>query len=235
MPKTGSTAGGEGGLEKATIARLDAKGNIEKQIECKFRPKEYTVSKSNTWNMDRKEKETKGKNLPKAEFGGGQPATLTMELFFDTYESGDDVREKYTNDIWDLMMVDEKLKNPKTKKGEPPKCRFIWGNTMSFKAAITSISQKFTFFKPDGTPVRATLNVSFKQVEEGNVFPPQNPTTVSELGYKTRVVKEGETIDWIAYDEYGDPALWRLVADINGLEDPMRLKAGQALAIAPQS
>ena len=227
----------EGGLEQAVIARLDAKGRIEKLIQCKFRPKELTITKTNSWNLGgegaKTETETKGKNIPKPEFGGGQPATLSMELFFDTYESGKDVRNAYTNDILDLMMVDSKQKDRRDKKGKPPKCRFIWGRMLSFVAVITSITQKFTLFLSDGTPVRATLTVTFKEVKEEGIFPPQNPTTGGGLGYKTRGVKDGESIDWIAYDEYGDPAQWRFLADINKLENPMRLAAGQVLSIAP--
>ncbi|MFQ5826799.1 MAG: peptidoglycan-binding protein [Dehalococcoidia bacterium] len=215
----------QGELAKATITNLDTK----KSIECMFRPKEYTFSKTNSWTRG----EVRGGNTPQLEFSGGQPTALTMELFFDTYEDGKDVRKAYTNAIWDLMMVNPQTKDPKTHQGRPPLCEFRWGSMWSFKAVITSISQKFTLFLPDGTPVRATLNVSFQQVEEQGLYPRQNPTTGGGYGYKARVVKEGESIDWIAYDEYGDPALWRFLADTNNLENPTRLETGQVLAIAP--
>ena len=215
----------QGELAKATITNLDTK----KSIECMFRPKEYTFSKSNSWTRG----QVKGKNTPELEFSGGQPTTLTLELFFDTYESGKDVRKAYTNAIWDLTMVNPKTKDPKTHKGRPPMCEFRWGSMWSFKAVITSINQKFTLFLPDGTPVRATLNVTFQQVEEEGIYPRQNPTTGGGYGYRTRVVKEGETIDWFAYDEYGDPAQWRFLDDINRLENPMRLEAGQVLSVTP--
>jgi nucleoid-associated protein YgaU len=47
-------------------------------------------------------------------------------------------------------------------------------------------------------------------------------------------VKQGDTIDLIAFDEYGDSAMWRFIAATNNLDDPLRLKPGQVLAIAPQ-
>jgi nucleoid-associated protein YgaU len=226
QPKTGrAKLIQQGELAKATITNLDT----NKSIECMFRPKEYTFSKQNTWNRGK----VKGGNVPQLEFSGGNPTTLTMELFFDTYESGEDVRKEYTNDIWDLMMVNPETKDPKTRKGRPPMCEFRWGKTWSFKAVITSINQKFVLFLPDGTPVRAILNVTFQQVEEEGLYPRQNPTSGGGYGYKARVVKEGETIDWISHEEYGNPALWRFIADTNDLENPMRLEAGQVLTIAP--
>ena len=110
---------------------------------------------------------------------------------------------------------------------------FRWGDFWSFKAVITEISQKFTLFRDTGAPVRATLDVTFLQAVEEGRYPGQNPTTVGQPGYKRRVVKESETIDWIAFDEYGDSAMWRFIADTNNLDDPSKLKPGQVLAIAP--
>lgn len=197
-------------------------------VVCMFRPKEYTITKQNSWQAG----EAKGKGVPQLEFSGGGASTLTMELFFDTYEKGEDVR-KHTEKVWELMKIDSMLTDRTTAKGRPPLCQFQWGPMISFKAVITNISQKFTMFQSDGTPVRATLNVTFKETEEADKFPFQNPTTASRPGYKARVVKEGESIDWIAYEEYGNSTLWRFIADTNNIENPMELTPGQVLSIAP--
>jgi hypothetical protein len=217
-----------GELAKAEIKVCD--GNKAGQtIECMFRPKEYTVTKQNSWQM----KEVKGKDVPQLEFSGGGASSLTMELFFDTYESGKDVRKEYTNKIWELMAIDDKLTDKINRKGRPPKVQFQWGPVISFKAVITNITQKFTMFKADGTPVRATLTVAFQEAEKPGKYPFQNPTTGSKPGYKVRIIKEGETLDWIAHEEYGNPALWRFIADTNNLENPVKLSPGQVLSIAP--
>ena len=113
----------------------------------------------------------KGANVPPLEFNGGNPTDLKVSLLFDTYESGEDVRKKYTNAIWDLAMVNAEKKDPKTKKGQPPKCEFRWGTMWSFKAVVASVNAKYTMFLPDGTPVRATLDVTFKQIEDQGCTP----------------------------------------------------------------
>ncbi len=214
--------------EKAVIRNLDD-GN-EQPIEVLFNPNEYTFSKKNTWTKT----EVIGKNVPQLEFGGGDSMSLKMQLFFDTYTTGKDVRET-TNRIWKLMNISEKLTDMTNTKGRPPMVEFQWGKTWSFKAVITNISQKFTLFRYDGTPVRATVDVTFLQAKEEGHYPGQNPTTKGSPGYKRRVVKEGDSIDWIAYEEYGDSAMWRFIADTNNLGDPHRLRPGQVLAIAPMS
>jgi LysM repeat protein len=217
-----------GELAKAQIKVVDG-SKAGQTVECMFRPKEYTLTKQINWQM----KEVKGKDMPQLEFSGGGSSTLTMELFFDTYESGKDVRKEYTNKIWELTAIDSKLTDKINKKGRPPQVQFEWGPMISFKAVITNITQKFTMFKSDGTPVRATLNVTFKEAEKPGKYPFQNPTTGGTPGYKVRIIKEGESLDWIAQEEYGDPALWRFIAETNNLEDPMKLNPGQMLSIAP--
>jgi hypothetical protein len=217
-----------GELAKAEIKVVDG-SKAGQTVECMFRPKEYTITKKNNWQPG----EAKGKDVPQLEFTGGGASSLTMELFFDTYESGKDVRKEYTNKIWELMAIDDKLADKINKKGRPPLVQFQWGPVISFKAVITNITQKFTMFKADGTPVRATLSATFQEAEKPGKYPFQNPTTSSTPGYKVRIIKEGESLDWIAQEEYGDPALWRFIAEINNLENPMKLSPGQMLSIAP--
>ncbi len=210
-------------MEKAMIENLDTGA----KIECLFNPSEYTFARTNTWTQ----KPVKGENVPDLEFGGGGSATLKMSLFLDTSTTGGDVRDT-TKKIRSLMDIDTDATDLTTVKGRPPMVEFHWGTVWAFKAVITSLTEKCTLFRDDGVPIRATLDVSFLQAKEGGVYEPQNPTTAGTSGYKRRMVNEGDTIDWIAFDEYGNSAMWRYIADTNGLDDPGRLRPGQVLAIA---
>jgi hypothetical protein len=222
-------------LAYAVIINLD---NYEKKqtphtIQCMFNPKEYTFSKQNTWNKAK----TPGKNAPPLEFGAGDPATLQLQLFFDTYASSqrsgeaEDVRDKYTNFIWQLMLVDPKLKNKKTKLGRPPRVRFQWGKTWTFNAVITSITQKFTLFLPNGTPVRATVDVTFQQLQDETLLSRQNPTSGGKGGERVWTVREGDTLASIAHQHFGDVDQWRRIADVNRLNQVRRLTPGTMLLL----
>ena len=212
--------------EKARIVNLE--DSSAPAVDCLFNPNEYTFSKRNTWNKE----EVRGKNVPQLEFGGGDSMTLKMQLFFDTYATGEDVREK-TNPLWKMMNISDKLTDMTSGKGRPPMVEFQWGSIIEFKAVITDLSQKFTLFRYDGIPVRATVDITFLQAKEKGKYPGQNPTTVSQSGFRRRMVNQGDTIDWIAFEEYGDSAMWRFIADTNNLDHPAKLKPGQVLAIAP--
>ena len=117
------------------------------------------------------------------------------------------------------------------KKGRPPKVIFSWGQTWLFKAVITSITQKFTMFIFDGTPVRATLNVTFRQIEDEGALANQNPTSGGAGGERLWTVSDGDTLGWIAHKELGDTSRWREIAEANHLTRVRRLPAGMVLVI----
>ena len=221
-----------GELVKAEIAFKD---DPTKRTVCMFNPKEYTISKTNDWQVV----QVPTKNIGHAVFRGGQPSQLSLKLLFDTYEAnkhplinsaaGDDVR-KYTQILWDLMSIDE---TQTSERPEPPHCVFKWGTAWSFEAVIISLSQTFSLFSPNGTPVRSTVDATFRQVAEAGHYPRQNPTSGGQTGSHVRIVRAGETLAGIAYEEYGSSQHWRYLATVNTIDDPRRLRAGQALIIAP--
>ena len=241
MPSTAfpaSTAGPSraGGLTlpKAQIINIDRGGEI---IECMFNPKEYSMAKKNNWGAPKSgggAGSNTGTNVPKQQYSGGQPATLTMQLFFDTYAGANgsrDVRTQYTSRIWKLAEVDETLHDNTTTRSRPPRVRFQWGPAWSFVAVITSITQKFTLFSSDGTPVRATLDVTFQQITDDNQRPGTNPTSGGTGGERQWTVKAGDTLASIAYEAYGDAGRWRTIADSNRLTSVRNLKPGTRLGL----
>ncbi|MBI1878919.1 MAG: peptidoglycan-binding protein [Chloroflexi bacterium] len=211
-------------VQKARIIRED---DPSKEVVCHFNPEEFSITRKIKWQ----DSPSQGNNAPQKVFAGGEADDLTIDLWFDTTDTADkDVRDTYAALI-EMAEIDQNKKNAKTGKGEPPKCKFIWGNFLSFTAVIQKITQKFVMFRADGTPVRAKVTVTFEQLSEEKPKR-QNPTSQSE-SRKIWVVHEGQTLDWIAYQEYGDPACWRYIAETNNLMDPKELRPGQILKLVP--
>jgi nucleoid-associated protein YgaU len=197
-----------------------------------FNPAEYTFSKHNVWTQG----VSKGSGIGLYEFSSGQASTLQMQLFFNTYPATKtDVCEKYTKAVWKMMQVDPSLSplgaGGGKAKGRPPVVFFQWGKTSTFKAVIVSISERLTLFLPDGTPVRSTLDVTFQQVMGEDAYPATNPTSGGVGGERVWTVNKGDTLGWIAYKEYGNANLWRLIADANRLTRVRKLTPGMMLEI----
>lgn len=213
------------------------------EVPFLFNPAELTVSMTNDWKTPESNKHSGSKPL---EFTGSQPRSISMQLFFDTYELHDqkqwrgrapDVRE-YTDKLAELMQIQKGLgpKEDNENSGWPPQVLIEWGNLKKgwkFPCYITSMTQKFLLFTPDGTPVRATVDLTLKVADPGPLGA-QNPTSGGLGSERTRLVSPGERLDWIAYQEYGDSTLWRLIADANGLQGLRDLPVGQRLAIPPR-
>ena len=194
-------------------------------VDCMFNPFEYTVSKTNTWE----EKAKNQADVPHVEFKKAGAQTLKLELIFDTYETGDDV-SKTTNKLWKLMESKTRQEGNTTKKVPPPEVAFEWG-VFRFEAVITTMTQKFTLFKVDGTPVRAKVDVTFSQYKDVNDYPAQNPTSGGGDIERVWRVVSGDRLDAIAYAVYQDTSKWRLIAERNKVRDPLALHPGQTLII----
>jgi hypothetical protein len=214
-----------GGLEPAVIVNKDT----DEKVHCMFNPNEYTLAKTNQWTQEKE----KGKNISKLRFSQGGSQTLKLQLFFDTYAEGTDVRQ-HTDPLWQMLMINADKANHRTNKSEPPKVSFEWGG-LQFLAVITSLTQKFTLFNREGTPLRTTVDLSLQQAVDEEDFGSQNPTSGGGEAHKSRVVHAGERIDLIAFEEYSDASEWRRIAEANGLTHPLRLRPGQRLTIPPLS
>lgn len=203
------------------------------QLDCQFNPEKYTLSKTVSTSTNPNPKS----DSANAQYRGGDPATLKFLLYFDTYQGPEttmkDVRTEYTDKLLALMQRSTTtLKaDQATQTGRPPLVSFHWGRTWSFKGMINGCVLTFTLFNSLGTPVRATADVDMKQVVPAGAQPGQNPTSGGEGLRAQHIVEPGDTLDLIAYREYGDASRWRLLADANEIENPRVLRPGQRLMV----
>ena len=221
-----------GNLVAARIFEVDDSGEEKSgglSVDCMFNPFEYTVTKQNTYE----DKSHNRSSVPQVEFKKAGAQTLKLNLMFDTYEQGEDV-SLITNKLWKFMDPKTRESGNSNRKVPPPDVAFEWG-VFRFVAVITQMTQKFTLFQPDGTPVRANVDVTFTQHRDVEDYPNQNPTSGGGDIEKVRRVIAGERLDTIAYEVYGDATKWRLIAERNGLRDPLALRPGQVLTIPAKS
>jgi hypothetical protein len=189
-------------------------------IDCAFNPESYTVSKTNIWTY----KPNQSKDWPDPEFGGGMPMTYRLSLLLDTTLDGPDKSVK--DDA-------NKLMKAMHGGGSAPKfVTFSWGSVKLPKAAPTSLSIQYALFHPNGEPTRAFIELELAQAEDTSpAGQAQNPTTRGTAGLRSHIVQDGDSLHSIAYDSYGDATQWRLIAEANDIDDPLRLRRGTALTI----
>lgn len=220
-----SGGGGLGGALSAVASALPIPGlgaeDKDSEITFMFNPTEYRISQTANITHSTSVFDPGGK----IEYTGTSGMTVSMQLFFDDFAS---MKGDVTPKISKLLSWQYP---DKSKKTGPPFVKFEWGNKQlqNFKGVITQLNVSYTLFGKDGTPIQAKVDLTL----DGNIDPPPgtNPTSHATDMRRVHRVVEGETIAMIAFAELGRSAYWRAIADANGIDDPLRIRPGQALLI----
>ncbi|HWO64726.1 MAG TPA: LysM peptidoglycan-binding domain-containing protein [Umezawaea sp.] len=221
------------GLVKARLvimeppARSGAKpGARLATVKFQFNPNRLALSKSVEWR--RKPARMAGQaSLP--EFVGSGPRSLSVDVFLDaTAEHDNSVEER----VEKLMIACVPTKaSLRKKKPASPWVRFEWGTakSVSFDGVLSSLSVDYSLFDVDGKPLRATCSLAIEEAGAGT--PGQNPTSGSREARRTHRVVAGDSLPQLAWREYGDATVWRVIAEANDIDDPMVLVPGTELLV----
>jgi len=201
-------------------------------FEVKYNPEKYTAARS----VQFAEIAIPGLDAPVVQFVRGQSEKINLELFFDTTDQGmvdpvTDVRT-LTSQVYNLMAV-------RSDTHAPPRLMLNWGEggklfnstrTGEPWCVLESASEELTLFSPGGVPLRAKMNVSFRDAWTIDQQLAQTPRQSSD---RTKVVqvKKNQTLSEIAWQQYTDPTMWRPIADTNHLANPRLLTPGMMLTI----
>lgn len=204
---------------KITLARIgivtDGKDNVSDWVDVHFNPASLQLTLSNELKGD-------NKNDQRKQYVAKTSAKLTMDLQFDTTDSGKDV----TQDTRKLQgfIVPPKPVNKSAKKDPPaPIVLFEWG-TLKFKGVAENYKETIDFFSAEGVPLRAQVNLTLTRQDQ--VF--------DESGQPA--AKSDDAVDALANSasdaaqRAGNPDAARGIAAANG-EENLRFGASAALTI----
>ncbi|MEJ7598221.1 MAG: LysM peptidoglycan-binding domain-containing protein [Kofleriaceae bacterium] len=183
-----------------------------------------------------------GLDAPLQQFVRGEAEKLTLELLFDSTETGTGLGATSVTEQSDKAFSLARI-NPSTHA--PPVVTVGWnhhfpGDSLvgplgaqrrnTFVGVVESIRQKFTLFSPEGIPLRATVNLTLReyrkldaQLSELNLMSPDRT--------HSHTIRGGETLSAIAGKQWNRPGDWRNIADENEVEDPRRLRVGTFLRV----
>lgn len=211
---------------KAKLSQRDGGG---KPLEFRFNPSTIKISKKADWKERTKQA---AKEAPRLSFGGTHPVDLSFSLLLD---SGGEQGRTVMTDIQRLL--DWTNPTEKSRKGSspsPPELMFTWGDLKigsagQFVGVLTSVDATCTLFSPSGAPTRAEVSLAFKSAVADTAG--TNPTSGAVRAYEAHQLRAGDTLAGIAYQAYGDASRWRAIAELNGIDDPLRLPLGTRLLL----
>jgi nucleoid-associated protein YgaU len=193
------------------------------RITVLFNPEEYTVNR----DVQYAQIAVPGLSAPVVQFVHGNAQTLEMELFLDTLERNR--KAAAGSDVRTLVRRITRLMDIEPTVHAPPPVLFTWGS-LSFTCVLMRASQRFVMFKPDGTPVRARVQVTFSEFRNVDMEAKEVKRQTADYS-KLHTVSEGDSLPLIAWREYGSATSWRPIALRNGIDDPRRLEVGSVLVL----
>ncbi|GAA2898131.1 peptidase M23 [Actinoplanes cyaneus] len=226
MARTGKVAAGLQLFQPPAAGGDQPGGPLGGPITFMFNPNELALSKSANWipHVARA-----AEDVGVAEFSGSGPRTLSLTIFLDATEKHDrSVQERVEKLLTCCVPTKASIA---AKAPSPPWVKFTWGQfqTVSFYSYVSQIDANYKLFDPDGTPLRATCTLTLTEISGST--PGQNPTSGALTAQRVHRLVAGDTLEMLAYREYGDPTIWRVIAEANEIDDPTRLRPGRQLLL----
>jgi hypothetical protein len=212
-----------GNVTKAVFINLEGGGPFQVQ----YNPTAFQYDKAVNWQPQ----ESQGSSGPPLEFQKNSPASVSMDLLFDTTNEGGDVREKWVNGILHLtnpMVAPTSGEAGQLAKKRPPKVCFMW-SSFKFTGVIASANVTYLMFASSGTPVRAKVNVKMTEWEPEEWYNPASGGMAAGSG-KVQLItlRPGETVSALAIRMGVSTS--SLCSD-NNIDDPMNVAAGTSLVV----
>ncbi|MGW3284520.1 CIS tube protein [Streptomyces sp. NPDC001002] len=204
-----------------------APGGIIKTFGFDFNPAQLSLTRRAQWKVTPAQIERDG---PLPEFMGSEPREMSVEIFLDS--SDEPTSNTVMKKVESLLSCCEvTTKSIAAKQPSPPWVVFQWGSfaTARFTAYVSSAEANYTLFSTTGVPIRATCRLQLHEIPSKTKG--QNPTSGALTAQRVHRVVAGDSLQSLAWREYGNAAAWRSIAEINGIDDPGHLPTGIELVL----
>jgi hypothetical protein len=215
-------------LRKAKLIELREDLSSElgggKTIDVQFNPDSLKVTYAN--QVVQPEGGNQAAGTAGRQFVGAGTTKLALTLWFDvtamTENAVDDVR-RLTRDV--IHFMTPKASEQDASKLAPPGTRFSWGSFI-FDGMVEGLEESLEFFSPEGKPLRASIALTLAQ-QKILVSTFAGDGRVQRAGARPFAsARQGDSLQGMAA-EAGKGDDWQGIAAANGIEDPLRMNAGQ--------
>lgn len=185
-------------------------------------PTELGFSRKNQYQAT----QSAGTSQPQQSFSGGEPDQVTIDLLLDGTGVVGDPGSIGTK--LDALLEFTRFQG---ETHQPYYLHAYWGR-FNFRGILTQADVTYKLFDRAGEPLRATVKLSLKEALSPQEVAANDSSASPDL-FQTWLVRDGERLDAIAGQVYGDPAFWRPLAVANRLANPRGLVTGQLLVLPP--
>lgn len=223
-------------------ADLETPRSGGKRVTVQFNPESLKVNFANQIQTPQGSGGSSGDSArpPAVQFVGTGTTRLAVTLWFDASAPLDaemlPEAERAGGKVDDVRKLTEQVAwfiTPQPDQADPdrylpPAVSFVWGSFL-FNGIVESIEENLEFFSPEGKPLRASLLLKliqpritayrYGQSGAGSGDPGTRPLTGATAGASLQAMAAAA----------GRADDWKTIASANGIEDPLRMQAGQMI------
>ncbi len=106
--------------------------------------------------------------------------------------------------------------------------KIYWGKGLAFPCKLETVKIDYLMFSPNGIPVRAELNASFKEFIDPATDAAKTKKSSPDMSHM-KTIKAGDNLPALCHEIYGDPRYYLQIAEINGILNFRQLTPGKQL------
>ena len=168
---------------------------------------------------------------PAPRFKGAKAETLNFAFTLDGTGVVPDAGEQTVAELIDKLRMISCAYNG--DKHEPNPVKVSWGAGLAaFFGRVTSLKADYNLFRPDGSPLRATINLALIEAKTSLEVSLESRQTSPDLTHLVQV-KHSDTLPLLCHRIYNDAAKYLAIARFNDLDGFSDLVPGTLLRFPP--
>lgn len=218
----------------ASLELLKITGYTDEEFQNALGGKPYSVMinpESIKWqrNIEYNEQQSPDSSSPSQRYKSTPCDQLSFDIVIDCTGVVDSNRTEMAKEIEALEKI---IFTYNGKIHRPNFVKIQWGKNITFKSVLKSFDTTYTLFKPDGSPLRAKLSLSFGKYVSASTVKKQDMEESPDVSHIVDVI-EGETLPQLCGKIWSDQSYYIQAAKFNGLNKFRHLKGGSKLIFPP--
>lgn len=179
--------------------------------------------------IDYNDEQSINSSAPSQKYNKTLGESLSFELIIDCSGVVDSKRVNLPSEIERLAKVAYDYNG---KIHRPNYIIINWGKGLAFKCVLTKFDTSYTYFKPDGTAIRAKVSLEFTSYIDPVTKAKQDAKESPDITHLVDIV-EGDSLPQIAEAIYRNPDYYIQLAQFNKLNKFRRLTPGSQIIVPP--
>ncbi|HEU4719674.1 MAG TPA: hypothetical protein VFU15_17640 [Bacteroidia bacterium] len=218
----------------ASLELMKLTGYTDEEFQTPLSGQPYTVMinpDSIKWSrsVEYNEQQPPDTSSPSQKYKNTPSEKLSFDIVIDCTGIVDSTRTSMATEISSLETIcytyNGKIHRPNFVKVQ-------WGKDISFNGVLTSFDTSYTLFRPDGSPLRAKISLSFSQYISVSTVTKIDAPSSPDLTHMVTVVQD-VNLPQLCTKVWNDYSFYIQVARYNGLNKFRNLKSGTKLIFPP--